>query len=192
MSSEKQELILVRHGETTWTLSGQHTSTTDLPLTVQGKEQARQLHDRLARLQFEHVFTSPLQRAKTTCEISGYAQNAIVDPDLVEWDYGLYEGLTTAQIQEKEPGWNIFTHGAPKGESPTDVSARADRVLARVRALEGNVLLYSSGHFLRALAARYLDLPVASGKLFLLKPATLSILGYEHDCPVLVAWDMFF
>lgn len=192
MPSEKQEIILVRHGETPWTLSGQHTGMTDVPLTVQGEEQARHLQDRLARLHFTHILTSPLQRAQETCRLSGYDKNAVIDHDLIEWNYGRYEGLTSKEISAEVPDWNIFTHGAPDGESPEDVAARANRVLEKVKKLKGNVLLYSSGHFLRALTACYLGLNVSAGKLFLLKPATLSILGYEHENPVLVAWDMFF
>ncbi len=186
---EKQQIFLIRHGETSWTLSGQHTGLTDIPLTAQGQEQARRLRDKLAMFRFDHVLTSPLQRAKETCRLAGY-ESAASDPDLVEWNYGLYEGLMAAQIREKAPEWNIFKDGVPEGESLEQIGARADRVLAKVRALKGNAALFSHGHFLRVLTARYLGLAPSYGRLFLVKPASLSILGFERENPVLVALDI--
>ncbi len=187
---EKFDLYLVRHGETAWTLTDQHTGLTDLPLTAHGVEQAKGLQKRLQPYSFDHVFTSPLQRAKETCKLAGYLDRATIDPDLVEWNYGKYEGLTTAEILAANPSWDIFRDGVPEGETLSAIGARADRVLARVLALEGTTVLFSSGHFLRILAARYLGLPPSEGRLLLLNPASLSILGYEHIHPVIAAWNL--
>ena len=184
-------LYLARHGETAWSLSGQHTGLTDLPLTERGERNARNLGPRLAGLTFAKVFTSPLQRATRTCELAGFAAVAEVDRDLVEWDYGDYEGLRTAEIHDKRPEWKLFRDGCPGGESPDQISARADRVVSRVRAVKGDVLIFSSGHFLRVLAARWLGLQPVNGKLFMLKTASLSALGYENELsqPVISLWD---
>jgi broad specificity phosphatase PhoE len=184
-------LYLARHGETAWSLSGQHTGLTDLPLTEQGERNARNLGPRLAGLTFAKVFTSPLQRATRTCELAGFAAAAEVDRDLVEWDYGDYEGLRTAEIHDKRPDWQLFRDGCPGGESPDQIGARADRVVSRVRAVKGNVLIFSSGHFLRVLAARWLGLEPVNGRLFMLKTASLSALGYENELsqPVISLWD---
>ena len=184
-------LYLARHGETAWTLSGQHTGLTDLPLTEQGERNARNLGPRLAGLTFAKVFTSPLQRATRTCELAGFAAAAEVDRDLVEWDYGDYEGLRTAEIHDKRPEWKLFRDGCPGGESPDQIGARADRVVGRVRAVKGDVLIFSSGHFLRVLAARWLGLEPVNGRLFMLKTASLSALGYENELsqPVISLWD---
>lgn len=187
---EKQQIYLIRHGETAWTLSDQHTGLTDIPLTAQGKQQARRLHERVAPFHFDYILTSPLQRAKETCSLAGFENKAKIDPDLVEWNYGRYEGLTSAEIREQDPTWNIFKDGVPEGESLKEIGARADRVLARVWAFKGNVAIFSHGHFLRVLTARYLNLSPAEGRLFFLKPASISILGYEHDYPVLIALDL--
>ncbi len=162
-------LYLARHGETAWSLSGQHTGLTDLPLTERGERNARNLGPRLAGLTFAKVFTSPLQRATRTCELAGFAAAAEVDRDLVEWDYGDYEGLRTAEIHDKRPEWKLFRDGCPGGESPDQIGARADRVVGRVRAVKGDVLIFSSGHFLRVLAARWLGLEPVNGRLFMLK-----------------------
>ena len=184
-------LYLARHGETAWSLSGQHTGLTDLPLTEQGERNARNLGSRLAGLTFAMVFTSPLQRATRTCELAGFAAAAEVDRDLVEWDYGDYEGLRTAEIHDKRPEWKLFRDGCPGGESPDQIGARADRVVGRVRAVKGDVLIFSSGHFLRVLAARWLGLEPVNGRLFMLKTASLSALGYENELsqPVISLWD---
>ena len=184
-------LYLARHGETAWSLSGQHTGLTDLPLTEQGERNARNLGPRLAGLTFAKVFTSPLQRVTRTCELAGFAAPAEVDRDLVEWNYGDYEGLRTAEIHDKRPEWQLFRDGCPGGESPDQIGARADRVLSRVRAVSGDVLIFSSGHFLRVLAARWLGLEPVNGRLFMLKTASLSALGYENELsqPVISLWD---
>jgi broad specificity phosphatase PhoE len=184
-------LYLARHGETAWSLSGQHTGLTDLPLTERGERNARNLGPRLAGLTFAKVFTSPLQRATRTCELAGFAAAAEVDRDLVEWNYGDYEGLRTAEIHEKRPEWQLFRDGCPGGESPDQIGARADRVVSRVRAVKGDVLIFSSGHFLRVLAARWLGLEPVNGRLFMLKTASVSALGYENELsqPVISLWD---
>jgi len=191
MSPPLPMVCLARHGETAWTVSGQHTGLSDIPLTPRGEENARRLGERLKGLPFERVFASPLQRARKTCELAGFGAAAEIDPDLVEWNYGDYEGKTTAEILQERPDWRIFRDGCPGGESVTDVRARADRVVARVRRVKGDVLLFSSAHFLRALAARWLGLEVSAGRLFYLGTATLSVLGYEHDLnePVVRLWN---
>jgi probable phosphoglycerate mutase len=160
---------------------------TDLPLTENGKRQAEQLKARLHHIDFGHVFTSPLHRARNTCMLCGY--EATLDPDLVEWNYGQYEGKTTPEIRTKNPKWNLFAQGAPGGESPQDVEKRADRVLSKIRNLSGNILLFSSAHILRVLAARYLQLAASEGRYFLLSPASLSVLSQEHGTPVIALWN---
>jgi broad specificity phosphatase PhoE len=175
------DVYLVRHGETEWTLSGRHTGLTNLPLTPGGEEQARQLRNRLKGISFVRVFTSPLQRAVRTCELSGYGSVAKVDHDLVEWNYGDYEGKKRPEILADRPGWIIFRDGCPNGESPEDVGIRADRVVARIRQADGNVVVFSSGHFLRVLMARWLGLEPSGGRYFKLGTATLSVLGYDHN-----------
>ena len=184
-------MYLARHGETAWSLSGQHTGLTDLPLTERGERNARRLGERLKGLAFARVFTSPLQRAARTCELAGFGKAAEVDRDLVEWNYGQYEGRRTEEILAERPGWQLFRDGCPGGESPAQVGDRADRVVQRVRAVRGDVLLFSSGHFLRMLAARWLELEPAGGRYFLLSTASLSALGFEHNPsePVIRLWD---
>jgi broad specificity phosphatase PhoE len=191
MSDTLPAVYLARHGETAWSLSGQHTGLTDLPLTERGEQNARRLGQRLQGTNFTHVRTSPLQRATRTCQLAGFGGVAVVDPDLVEWNYGEYEGLRSAEIRNKRPGWQLFRDGCPGGESVEDVGARADRVVFRMRTNNENVLLFSSGHFLRVLAARWLGLPASDGRLLALDTAALSILGYEHDRtePVLRLWN---
>jgi broad specificity phosphatase PhoE len=184
-------LFLVRHGETVWSLSGQHTGLTDLPLTERGRANAARLGVRLKPLTLASVFTSPLQRAVQTCEIAGLKERAETDPDLVEWNYGDYEGRTTAEIRAEHPDWQLFRDGCPGGESPAQVGARADRVLSRLRAEPGDVLLFSSGHFLQMLAARWLGTEPANGRFFPLGTTSLSALGYEHGRtePVIRLWN---
>jgi probable phosphoglycerate mutase len=191
MTERLPSIYLARHGETAWSLSGQHTGLTDLPLTERGAQNASQLKERLSRLTFAKVFTSPLQRAVQTSELAGFRSVAEVDRDLMEWNYGAYEGRRTVDILKERPGWQLFRDGCPGGESPVDVGARADRVLARVRAINGDVLLFSSGHFLRTLTARWLGLDPSAGKYFQLSTASLSILGFEHDLsePVIRLWN---
>jgi broad specificity phosphatase PhoE len=184
-------IYLARHGETAWSVTGQHTGLTDLPLTERGERNALRLGQRLAGSVFAKVLTSPLQRAFRTCELAGFGAVAEFDPDLVEWNYGDYEGLRTAEIHAMRPGWQLFRDGCPNGESPQDVGARADRVVSRVRAFKGDVLIFSSGHFLRVLAARWLGLEPFAGKFFMLDTASVSALSYEHDLssPAIRFWN---
>jgi probable phosphoglycerate mutase len=191
MSQPLPSVYLARHGETAWSLSGQHTGLTDLPLTERGERNARRLGERLRGLTFARVLTSPLQRARRTCELAGFGAVAQVDAELVEWNYGAYEGRTTAEIHKERPGWQLFRDGCPGGETLAEIGARADRVLARLRAVEGDVLVFSSGHFLRVLTSRWLGLDTSAGRLFLLSTATLSTLSYEHtrDNPALRLWN---
>jgi broad specificity phosphatase PhoE len=191
MSEALPAIYLARHGETAWSLSGQHTGLTDLPLTERGERNASRLGQRLRGLTFARVFTSPLQRAAKTCELAGFATMAEVNVDLLEWNYGDYEGRRTVEIHAERPDWQLFHDGCPGGESPDQVGARADRVVSRVRAIQGDVLLFSSGHFLRVFAARWLGLEPAGGRYFLLSTASLSALGYEHILsePVIRLWN---
>jgi broad specificity phosphatase PhoE len=194
MNDRSRQLPLVylaRHGETAWTITGQHTGLTDLALTENGEGNARRLGERLQGLTFARVFASPLQRALRTCELAGFGGVAGVDDDLVEWNYGAYEGKTSAQIHERRPDWEIFRDGCPDGESPADVAVRADRVIARVRSTDADVLLFSHGHFLRVLAARWLNMEPAEGRSFYLGTGALSTVGYEHDRsePVIRLWN---
>jgi len=183
MSEPLPVIYVARHGETNWSLSGQHTGLTDLPLTERGERNARRLGERLKGLSFAKVLTSPLQRAARTCELAGFGAGAEVDRDLLEWNYGEYEGRRTAEILAERPDWQLFRDGCPRGELPDQIGARADRVVSRVRAVQGDVLLFSSGHFLRVLAARWLGLEPAGGRYFLLSTASLGILAYEHNNP---------
>ena len=192
MSEPLPIVYLARHGETAWTVSRQHTGLTDLPLTERGERTARRLEERLSGLTFAAVLTSPLQRAARTCELAGFKAVAEVDQALVEWDYGQYEGRRTAEIRAERPGWELFRDGCPGGESPQQVSVRADRIVKRVRAVSGNVLIFTSGHFMRVLATRWLGLePSVNCKFFMLSTASLSALGYEHDVtrPVIRLWN---
>jgi probable phosphoglycerate mutase len=183
MSEPLPVIYLARHGETAWSLSGQHTGLTDLPLTDRGERNARRLGERLRGLSFSKVFTSPLQRAVRTCELAGFDAAAEIDRDLLEWNYGEYEGRRTAEILAERPGWQLFHDGCPGGESPDQIGARADRVVSRLRAFQGDLLLFSSGHFLRVFTARWLGLEPAAGRYFLLSTASLSTLAYEHNEP---------
>ena len=192
MSERLSIVYLARHGETAWTISGQHTGLTDLPLTERGERTARRLGERLKGLTFALVLTSPLQRAARTCELAGFKSAAEFDKDLVEWDYGQYEGRRTAEILAERPGWELFRDGCPGGESPQQVSVRADRVVKRVREVEGDVLIFTSGHVMRVLAVRWLGLePSVNCKFFMLSTASLSALGYERELsrPVIALWN---
>lgn len=191
MTASLPLLTLVRHGETAWTLTGQHTGRTDLALTATGEAQARQLEPRLRGLAVAQVLTSPLQRAQRTCELAGFGARALIDPDLVEWDYGAYEGRRTADIQQERPGWNIFRDGCPDGESGSDVQVRAERVIARVLAQGGDALVFSSAHLLRVLTATWLGLEASAARLWVLDTASVSVLGFDHDRsePVIRLWN---
>jgi probable phosphoglycerate mutase len=191
MGASLPAVYLARHGETAWAVSGQHTGLTDIPLTERGKRNAVSLGGRLEGITFKHVFTSPLQRARRTCELAGFGEDAVVDPNLVEWNYGDYEGLKSAEIRQKRPDWLIFRDGCPGGESVSDVAGRADRVIARWRSLEGDLLVFSSGHFLRMIAVRWLGLEPMHGANFVLSTATLSVVGYDHnkDEPAIRLWN---
>jgi probable phosphoglycerate mutase len=191
MSDALPLAYLARHGETAWTVSRQHTGRTDIPLTLEGEAQARRLGERLDGLKFAAVLTSPLQRARRTCELAGFGAGAIVEPDLMEWNYGAYEGRTSVEIHAERPDWDLFRDGCPGGESPDQIGARADQAIRRVRGIVGDTLLFSSGHFLRVFAARWLGLEPGAGRLFVLGTASLSVMGYEHDRsePVIRLWD---
>jgi broad specificity phosphatase PhoE len=191
MNSTLPAIYLARHGETAWSVSGQHTGRTDLPLTERGGQNARLLGQRLRTIKFAKVFTSPLQRAARTCALAGFGAVAQTDANLVEWDYGQYEGLTSAQIYEKRPDWSLFRDGCPGGETPGQIAARADTVVNRLRTVNEDVLIFSSGHFLRVLAVRWLGLEPLAGKFFLLNTASLSALGYENvlSRPAIRLWN---
>jgi len=191
MSAVLPIIYLARHGETAWSLSGQHTGLTDLPLTERGELNAQSLSRRLQGMTFAKVFTSPRKRATRTCELAGFGSEAETDRDLLEWNYGEYEGRSTNEIHEQSPDWHLFRDGCPGGETPDQVGDRADRIVARVRHISGNVLVFSSGHFLRVLAARWLGLDVSAGRYFILDTASLSMLGYEHNRsePVIRLWN---
>jgi len=185
----EQKIYLLRHGETEWSLNGQHTGVTDIPLTENGRTAARLLQPVLANEIFTLVLTSPLQRARETCELAGLGKQATIESDLIEWNYGEYEGLKTEQIRLTRPGWSVFRDGCPGGESPEQVAARADRVLTKVRATEGNVALFAHGHILRVLAARWINLSANYGEHFLLDTATLNVLGYYRESPAFKIWN---
>ncbi len=190
MNTIKKNIYLIRHSETAWSLSGQHTGRTDIPLTKQGEEDAAFIGKKLSAHTFTTILCSPLKRAKETCKIAGFQPYAQEDPDLMEWNYGDYEGLTTPQIWEKSPEWNIFSQGAPGGESPSDVTFRANKILNNIQSCQGDVALFSHGHFLRALTAIWLNLPIEEGRHFALAPASISILGFERQTPVIVLWNL--
>jgi broad specificity phosphatase PhoE len=184
-----QSVCLIRHGETEWSLNGRHTGTTDIPLTEHGRNVARLWKPVASQQTFALVMTSPMQRARETCELTGLGQQAEVDNDLREWNYGEYEGLTTEQIQAQRPSWMIFTDGCPGGESPDEIQARIDRVIKKVRAVEGDVALFAHGHFLRCFGARWLGLRAEEGRFFLLDPATVSVLSYYRGIPAVKRWN---
>jgi broad specificity phosphatase PhoE len=182
-------VFAIRHGETAWSLSGQHTGTTDIPLTDNGRRLAERIRPVLAREKFALVLVSPLRRARETCERAGLGAKAVIDSDLVEWNYGKYEGLTPKQIHEEAPGWLIFRDGCPGGEAPDQVGARADRAIARARSVEGDVALFAHGHVLRVLVARWIGLPAGAGQHFLLDTGTLNVLGYYRGTPAVKIWN---
>jgi broad specificity phosphatase PhoE len=192
MSSALPKLYLARHGDTAWTDSHQHTGRTDLPLNERGKVHARQLGERLRRFSFGQVFTSPLERASKTCELAGFGAAVAVDHDLIEWDYGRFEGKRTGDVWKERPGWELYRDGCPGGESPADVAGRADRFIARIHDIAGDVLAFSSGHIIRMIAARWLSLPPAAGRFFFCDPASVGVLGFEHnsrDQPIIRLWN---
>ena len=184
-----QQVYLIRHGETEWSLNGRHTGTTDIPLTGNGRNVAKQLEPILAKETFTLILTSPLERSRETCKLAGLGTQAEIDPNLMEWNYGEYEGQTPKDIHAKAPGWMLFRDGCPGGESPAQVSARADRLIARVRSVEGDVALFAHGHIFRVFAARWLGLPATAGCHFLLDTATLSILSYYRNLPAIRRWN---
>jgi probable phosphoglycerate mutase len=189
MNRKLQQAYVIRHGETEWSLNGRHTGTTDLPLTANGRRVAKLFAPITAQLNFALVLTSPLERARNTCELAGLGAQAEIDRDLMEWNYGEYEGLTSQEIRAKSPQWMLFNDGCPGGENPAQVGARVDRVIAKVRAEEGNVALVAHGHVLRVLAARWLGLPAQAGSHFLLDTATLSVLDYYQGIPAVKRWN---
>jgi probable phosphoglycerate mutase len=185
-------IYVIRHGETEWSLSGRHTSRTEISLTANGESAAKKLGERLRGISFSHVFTSPRQRARQTCELAGLGPLAKIEPDLAEWDYGDYEGKRSVDIVGTRPGWNLFEDGCPQGESPGQISDRVDRLIDRLRLLEGNLALFSHGHLGRVLAARWIRLPVLSAQRLLLDTASFGILGFERDhaeAPVIALWN---
>lgn len=183
------QVFLIRHGETAWSLTGQHTGTTDIPLTENGRRRAEKLRPILANKNFAGVFVSPLQRARATCELAGLGASAVIDPDLAEWNYGAYEGLTPAQIHVKAPGWLIFRDGCQGGETPAQIGARADRMIDRVRTIKGDVALFAHGHIFRVLVARWIGFPAGAGQHFLLDTGSLCVLGYYRDIPAVEIWN---
>ncbi|MEI7622761.1 MAG: histidine phosphatase family protein [Actinomycetes bacterium] len=191
MSSDSNHSLLyvVRHGATEWSQSGQHTGRTDLPLLPEGEEQARATGALLTGIDFSLVLCSPMQRAQRTCELAGLKSQAVIDADLHEWDYGDYEGVTTATIREQVAGWTVWNRTCPNGETIDEVATRADRVIGRAREASGNVIVFAHGHFLRVLTARWCELPPIEGRRFVLDPATLSILGWERDTPAIRQWN---
>src|SRR5215510_11626690 len=183
------KVFALRHGETAWSVSGQHTGTTDIPLTDTGRRLAERMRPVLTRQAFTLVLVSPLGRARETCALAGLGDRAVVDSDLAEWNYGRYEGLTPGQIHKEAPGWLIFRDGCPDGETPEQIGARVDRVIARTRSVNGDVALFAHGHVLRVLAARWLGLPAQAGQHFLLDTGTLSVLGYYREIPAVKVWN---
>ncbi|UHS62692.1 histidine phosphatase family protein [Agrobacterium vaccinii] len=191
MSTKFPQIVLVRHGETEWSLSGRHTGRSDIPLTENGELAAKTLAARLPALDFAAVYTSPSQRARKTCDLAGFGSRAAIDNNLAEWDYGRYEGITTKDIQAEAPRWNVFRDGCPGGESTRDIEKRADDVIAKLKSANGSILVFSSSHFLRVLAARWLGLTAEAGSLFIVDTTGISVLGYEHNLeePVIRSWN---
>ena len=184
-----ENVYIVRHGATEWSVSGQHTSRTDLPLLASGEEQAREVGVKLAGQAFALVLCSPLLRARETCQLAGFGEGAEITDDLHEWDYGEYEGLTTPQIREQDPDWNLWRDGCPGGETPAQIGARVDRVVNRLRSSDGDALAFAHGHVLRVLTARWLEMEVAAGARFKLEAGSLGVLGYERETSALERWS---
>ena len=189
MTESEQKVYVIRHGETEWSINGKHTGVTDIPLTENGRNQVKCLQPVLANEVFALVLTSPLHRARETCKLSGLGDKAEVEPNLMEWNYGEYEGVTSKEIHKTVPGWLVFNDGAPGGETPEQIGARADRVIQRVRAVQGNVALFAHGHIFRVLVARWLDFPATAGRNFLLDTGTLNILSYYRGYPAVKIWN---
>jgi probable phosphoglycerate mutase len=189
MTSPSHRCVLIRHGQTEWSLTGRHTGRTDIPLLPEGEEQARALRPLMARYRFALVLTSPLQRARETCGLAGLGEGAVVDPDLAEWDYGSYDGVTTEQIRQTRPTWDLFADGAPGGETAAQVGERVDRIVARIRHADGDVACVAHSHVLRVLAARWLGLDPTRGRSFVMGPAAFSELGREREHPVVIRWN---
>ena len=191
VSAPFPQIYLARHGATEWSVSGRHTGRSDIPLTPEGERDAASLAASLAALDFERVMTSPLRRARRTCELAGFGARAELAPDLAEWDYGAFDGLTLEQIRDQRPGWELFRDGCPGGESVEEIAARADRVVERLRRATGRVLLFAHGHLLRVLAARWIEQPAATGRNLALGTAAISVLGYQHGRrdPAILAWN---
>lgn len=189
MTSYPHRCVLIRHGETEWSRNGRHTGHSDLPLLPEGEAQAAALAPRLAGAEFAAVLTSPLLRARATCELAGLGGDMVVEPDLCEWDYGTYDGLTTEEIRAERPGWDLFSDGTPGGESAADVGARVDRVIQRVRSEPGDVACVAHAHVLRVMGARWLGLDPEAARLFVLSPASISELGWERSQPVISSWN---
>ena len=189
MATARHEIVLARHGETEWSKSGQHTSYSDIPLTPEGRKKAESLRPALAKWSFALVLSSPMQRAFDTCKIAGFGDRAVIEPDLVEWNYGEYEGKTSTEIRKQVPGWTVFSHPSPGGETPEQVAARVDRVIARAMAADGDAVLFAHGHVLRVLTARWLELDPREGRRFVLGTGTVSVLGWEHETRTLNRWN---
>ena len=189
MQYRRQRVYVIRHGETEWSVSGQHTGITDVPLTPNGRAMARMLAHALREMEFEVVLSSPLRRALETCEIAGLGKRVVLEPDLVEWNYGVYEGRTPQQIRQQDPDWLLFRDGAPGGETPEQVGVRVDCVIARIRATEGDVAVFAHGHILRVFGARWLELDVSYGSRFRLDTSTISVLSYYHGIPAIERWN---
>ena len=188
-TSERPRAWLVRHGETEWSLSGRHTGRSDIPLTERGRRQATEAGARLRAQHFAQVLSSPMSRALETARLAGFGERVVVDPDLCEWDYGAYEGITTPEIRETVPGWTVWTHDVPDGEAPAHVGNRVDRVIGRIRSAEGDSVVFAHGHILRVLTARWLDLAPEDGRRFALHTATVSVLGWERETAVIERWN---
>jgi probable phosphoglycerate mutase len=192
MASSSPRLFLARHGDTAWSDTRRHTGRTDLPLNERGEEHARQLGEQLRRFEFARVFSSPLQRAAKTCALAGFGDVATIDADLIEWDYGKYEGTLTADVLRDRPGWEMFRDGCPGGENAADVAGRADRFIALVRGIDGDVLAFSSAHIIRMITARWVGLPPTAGRIFYCRPASIGVLTFEHnkhDEPIVGLWN---
>lgn len=189
MAKSRPEAVLVRHGETEWSRSGKHTGRTDVPLTEHGRAQAQAVGEALRGRDFALVLTSPLERARETCRLAGFDEQAQTRDELMEWDYGAYEGRTTPEVREERPGWTLWRDGVPGGETIEQVAERVDRVIEEIRGTDGDALLFAHGHVLRVLTARWLGFEPHAGRLFALDPATLSTLGYERETPVIRLWN---